>query len=320
MMGGGKFEKIYLFLRYEFITLPVETAYARWVRNDRIRLTDIEICLILSLTMRLNLILFVTSLAGLLLPGMSYAHKQPVSDTLALRVYFRQGYAAPESDYRANGERMQAFVSALKTIQEDPTRRLKTIHVAAGCSPEGTAAANRRLSAKRVSNVAAYLRSHLALPDSLVQERSLGIDWQGLIELVEVSDMRHRDEVLALLRNTPEWIVRNGQVVDGRMRRLGMLHGGRPYWYMYEHLFPELRNSGVSVVSVIERLPEADSVFASVQPATPVEMPVEDAPATSLLADSVASATELPAAVSVSSAPKNPPPPTFLGPENKSSV
>jgi hypothetical protein len=80
-----------------------------------------------------------------------------------------------------------------------------------------------------------------------------------------------------------------------------------------------LRNSGVSVVSVIERLPEADSVFASVQPATPVEMPVEDAPATSLLADSVASATELPAAVSVSSAPKNPPP-TFLGPENKSSV
>lgn len=170
--------------------------------------------------MRLNLILLVTSLAGLLLPGMSYAHKQPVSDTLALRVYFRQGYAAPESDYRANGERMQAFVSALKTIQEDPTRRLKTIHVAAGCSPEGTAAANRRLSAKRVSNVAAYLRSHLALPDSLVQERSLGIDWQGLIELVEVSDMRHRDEVLALLRNTPEWIVRNGQVVDGRMRPL----------------------------------------------------------------------------------------------------
>ena len=159
-------------------------------------------------------------------PGGWFAELS-VSDTLALRVYFRQGYAAPESDYRANGERMQAFVSALKTIQEDPTRRLKTIHVAAGCSPEGTAAANRRLSAKRVSNVAAYLRSHLALPDSLVQERSLGIDWQGLIELVEVSDMRHRDEVLALLRNTPEWIVRNGQVVDGRMRRLGMLHGGR---------------------------------------------------------------------------------------------
>lgn len=44
MMGGGKFEKIYLFLLYEFMTLPVDAAYARWVRNDRIRLTDIEIC------------------------------------------------------------------------------------------------------------------------------------------------------------------------------------------------------------------------------------------------------------------------------------
>ena len=83
--------------------------------------------------MRLNLILLVISLTGLVLPGMSYALEQPVSDTLALRIYFRQGYAAPESDYRENGVRMEAFATALKTIQEDPTRRLKTIHVAAGC-------------------------------------------------------------------------------------------------------------------------------------------------------------------------------------------
>ena len=154
---------------------------------------------------------------------------------------------APESDYRANGERMQAFVSALKTIQEDPNTALENDscrrRVLARKAPQQPTAV---FPQNACLNVAAYLRSHLALPDSLVQERSLGIDWQGLIELVEVSDMRHRDEVLALLRNTPEWIVRNGQVVDGRMRRLGMLHGGRPYWYMYEHLFPELRNSGVS--------------------------------------------------------------------------
>ena len=44
--GGGIFDlkKIYLFLRYEFLTLLVDIAYNRWVRNDRIRLTDIEIC------------------------------------------------------------------------------------------------------------------------------------------------------------------------------------------------------------------------------------------------------------------------------------
>ena len=175
-----------------------------------------------------------------------------------------------------------------------------------------------------MSNVVAYLRSHLALPDSLLQVESLGVDWQGLIELVEGSDMRHRDEVLALLRNTPEWIVRDGRVVDGRMRRLGMLHGGRPYWYMYEHFFPELRNSGISVVSIVERLsesrPEADSVFASVQPAAPVEMPVEDVPAISLTADSVASSTELPATGIASSASKNSPPPHILGPKNKHSI
>ena len=267
--------------------------------------------------MRLNLILLVTFLTGLLLPGMTYALERPVADTIGLRVYFRQGYATPEYNYRENGVRMQAFVSALKTILEDPTRNLKTIHVVAGCSPEGSAAANRRLSAKRASNVAAYLRSSLTLPDSLLQVESLGVDWQGLIELVEISDMRHREEVLALLRNTPEWIVRDGRVVDGRMHRLGMLHGGRPYWYMYEHIYPELRHSGVSVVSIIERSSEsrsgADSVSAYVQPATSVEIPVENILATSLVEDSVASATELPQPVSSLPAPKKLKSICFLG-------
>ena len=79
------------------------------------------------------------------------------------------------------------------------------------------------------------------LPDSLFEIVAHGVNWEGLTDLVDTSDMPYRDEVLNILRNTPEWIVRNGVVVDGRKRRLGMLHGGRAWQYMYEHFFPKLR-------------------------------------------------------------------------------
>ena len=36
----------------------------------------------------------------------------------------------------------------------------------------------------------------------------VGIDWRGLYDAVSVSGMPYRDEVLAILSNSPEWIVR----------------------------------------------------------------------------------------------------------------
>lgn len=73
--------------------------------------------------------------------------------------------------------------------------------------------------------------------------------------MVASSDMPYRDEVLDILHNTPEWIIKGGAVVDGRKRRLGMLRGGRAWWYMYEHFFPEMRSSDAHVICRIERLP-----------------------------------------------------------------
>ena len=74
------------------------------------------------------------------------------------------------------------------------------------------------------------------------------MNWEGLAALVESSDMSYRDEVLEILYHTPEFVIREGKVVDSRQRQLGMLHGGEPWRYMEERFFPELRASGVLVV------------------------------------------------------------------------
>jgi len=46
--------------------------------------------------------------------------------------------------------------------------------------------------------------------------RSQGVDWEGLDELVEASRIPCREEVLDILRNTSEWVIRNDKVVDSR--------------------------------------------------------------------------------------------------------
>lgn len=56
--------------------------------------------------------------------------------------------------------------------------------------------------------------------------------------------MTGRNEVLDILDHTPLWIYDDkGHIVDGRKKQLMDLQKGKPYNYMLEHFFPDLRNS-----------------------------------------------------------------------------
>lgn len=80
-----------------------------------------------------------------------------------------------------------------------------------------------------------------------------------LREQVAASDMAGRDEVLDILDHTPLWIYDDdNRIVDGRKKQLMDLQGGKPYNYMLEHFFPELRNS-VSTVLYLHIVAQQDS-------------------------------------------------------------
>lgn len=182
----------------------------------------------------------------------SYAPAQEVKDSV--RIYFRQGHSTFDPLYHDNGANLKGFASRLRVIREDSLCRIRSIRIVGGASPEGSTTLNKQLSEKRAGHILSFLERQISLSGIAFDIDSRGIDWQGLTELVEESDMPYRDEVLNILRNTPEWIVRGGVVVDGRKRQLGMLHGGRAWNYMYEHFFPTLRGSGVKLICEVERL------------------------------------------------------------------
>ena len=164
--------------------------------------------------------------------------------------------------------------------------RLRKVRLSAGASLEGNSALNRRLSDERLQSLSDVFHERLSVPDSIYEYHSLGENWQGLLALVERSDMPYRDEALNILRNTPEWVTERGHVVDSRKRQLMNLRGGSVWHYMEKYFFPELRNC-----SVVEC--EFEPIASRPEPTVVREvLTVRD---TLILRDTVCPADELPA-------------------------
>lgn len=168
-----------------------------------------------------------------------------------LEVYFRQGYSLWEPNFKDNAKRMKGFVERIKEIQEDTSvYKVSKIHIISGASPEGTYKMNQRLSANRASRIRKVLKSYITLPDSMIVVESRGVNWKGLEELVEASDMAYKDEVLNIIRNYPE--LKNGKEV--RKLCLAYLRDGKPWKYMYKNWFPQLRCFNLQIVIEWEKV------------------------------------------------------------------
>lgn len=139
-------------------------------------------------------------------------------DTLHCRLYFPVGSSTPDLSYRDNGVRLDSLLSGIRSRQTHSV--LRRISMRSGSSPEGNSASNRRLSDERLASLRGLILERLPVPDSVFACTSSGNDWEGLASLVKASDMPYREGALRILRDTPEWVTRNGVVVDSRKRQL----------------------------------------------------------------------------------------------------
>lgn len=206
---------------------------------------------------------------AVLILGTAFSRAQdsvaPVNPTtISLSLYFPQGYSRLDPAFRGNGGRMESFKREMSRLMEDTTKTLRGITVSSGASPEGGSAINRRLSDDRMAAVCGYIESVCPGKECLTAITSKGVDWEGLERMVEASDMPSRTKILEIIRDTPEWVIDGGKVVDSRKRRLMRLDGGRAWHHMEEHYFPDLRGGSVDVIC--EFAHTADSVVSATVP------------------------------------------------------
>lgn len=187
-------------------------------------------------------ILFL-SLGGMLC-AQEISEEYVTSDTL--QVYFRQDKILLEPQFRENGKRLVDFARQFHKLLYDPQNKVRSILIVSGASPEGRSDRNRYLSDNRAKVVYDFLVDrHLADP-SHIEIESRGVDWKGLATRVKDSGHPYEEEILAIL-DLPEWIKKDGKIVDGRKNRLMNFQGGKVWNELYDLYFADLRGTRVMI-------------------------------------------------------------------------
>ena len=181
---------------------------------------------------------------------LANAYAASIQDSLRTTIYFRPGYSLLELSYRDNAANMKALTKGIQTIKGNPCVQLQHIRILSAASPEGNSALNKRVAKRRGERLRDYLKETLVLPDSIFTVSSAGEDWQGLASLIAKEKTPWRNKALQIIRHTPEWVTRNGKVVDGRKRQLQNLDGGKAWKYMLDNHFYTLRTGAVVVCEV----------------------------------------------------------------------
>lgn len=184
----------------------------------------------------------------LLLCGTPSSAEQK-TDSLKLKIYFKQDKSELDMGYRGNEANFDRFVSEVRKILEDPTCRILDITVRAGASPEGKFDYNKELSRKRGENIRDFLRKALYFPDITFRVDAVGEDWASFRELVEKNYYPDKKEILDILYRHTEYI--NGRprsVVGGPKKELMDLNGGKTWFWLLANVFPELRSADNNVI------------------------------------------------------------------------
>lgn len=137
----------------------------------------------------------------------------------------------------------------LTDVRNDSTYSLRHVTVFGGSSPDGSVEINDELSRRRAESLFNWFDNYNQLSDVDKSFILTGRDWAGTLRLAQQDPkLPFRDETLALLKTiVAEKEALNGKEPVGSLERMKSLRNGVPYFYMYQHIFPTLRESKLVV-------------------------------------------------------------------------
>ncbi len=172
------------------------------------------------------------------LPGLSYLQPQaePVknrSERYEVYLNFPVGKTVIQREFGNNQSELNKLESAINTLKNDANLTVTRVNIAGYASPEGSVALNDRLSEGRAQALKTLLTGSIDLPASVYHVTHGGEDWTKLTELVEQSNLAHKDEILTIIRTTPD--------ATQRQSKLVALDRGVPYKQLLNEFYPQLR-------------------------------------------------------------------------------
>jgi len=168
----------------------------------------------------------------------------------SVSIFFGQGLRAIDSNFGDNNRNLVELIAAVRALASARDSKIAAIVIAGFASPEGSVGFNDRLAWDRAVAVKNFLTDNTDVDPGAIRLYNGGVDWTGLREMVEHSDLYRKARILDIVDNTPVWDADRGA---GRLGELMRLDGGEPYRYMLERFFPRLRQAAYIKVYFQER-------------------------------------------------------------------
>lgn len=159
----------------------------------------------------------------------------------SLSLYFNKGAQLLEPAYRNNQAVMNKLIDAVGQIERSADSRVVRVVIAGFASPEGKMADNDRLAHDRAVAIKNYLVANSTLTSNKIDIYNGGVDWAGLRQLVDQSNMYNKEQVLHIIDTVPADI--NYRTNTSRKKSLMDLNSGKEWNQMASLYFAELRNA-----------------------------------------------------------------------------
>ncbi len=212
------------------------------------------------------------------------AQEQTVTESFEQKILFREAYRYVEPLFRDNKTALNKIKSAIDSALCSGT--LVSVDIQAWASPEGREKYNELLAKNRTNELVKWIVTNCNIDEGKIKKTSGGVGWGILCDMLAVSDLPYRDEVIDIINNTPLFVTDNkGRITTGRRKMLMDHNYGRTWNDMLKRLFPDIRCGLAVVVNIKREEPVAPDTVEAIRPvvAEVVETPDTIAPADTLV-------------------------------------
>ena len=164
---------------------------------------------------------------------VAQAEEKRRSFTRSAYLNFKVNQSALLDDYMNNPVELAKIYSSIDSIREDNNYRIARIEIVGYSSPEGSYAANARLSEQRAKALEQNLKHAYQLDDSMIDCRSVPENWEGLAAWLREYRPSYMQKVLDIIGQTPE--------PDARDAKIKAIDGGKIYNALLQEVYPKLR-------------------------------------------------------------------------------
>lgn len=164
---------------------------------------------------------------------VAQAEEKRRSFTRSAYLNFKVNQSALLADYMNNPAELAKIYSSIDSIRGDDSYRIARIKIVGYSSPEGSYAANARLSEQRAKALEQNLKHAYKLDDNMIECTSVSENWEGLAAWLREYRPSYMHKVLDIIGRTPE--------PDARDAKIKAIDGGKIYNALLQEVYPKLR-------------------------------------------------------------------------------